>query len=158
METVEIDFEDKTCTLIDLTLGRKKYIVIIDTLGLCFCLAGPSQRVIHAVANQRQLVHQEMLLSLCSGYQSEAFDSVNNTRQDIFCCAVNCRIVFRKIVMQPRKDLWNTGSIAPSTKVILKFQSFVDGRLLCYWETSHNDYSNASKTIEPPEQGAESTV
>lgn len=60
--------------------------------------------------------------------------------------------------MQPLKDLWNSGSIAPSTKVILEFQSFVDGRHLRYWETGHDDYSNASKTIEPPEQGAESTV
>lgn len=63
-----------------------------------------------------------------------------------------------KITMQPLKDLWNTGSIAPSTEVTLEFQCFVDGSYLHYWETGHDDYSNASKTIEPPEQGAESTV
>lgn len=49
-------------------------------------------------------------------------------------------------------------SIAPSTKVVLEFQCFVEGRHLCYWETGHDDYSNALKTIEPPEQGAQSTV
>lgn len=63
-----------------------------------------------------------------------------------------------KITMQPLKDLWNTESIAPSTEVIVEFQCFVDGRHLHYWETSRDDYSNASKTIELPEQGADSTV
>lgn len=41
---MEIDFEDKTCTLIDLTLGRKKNTLSSLTLLVCAFVGGPEPK------------------------------------------------------------------------------------------------------------------
>lgn len=155
VETVEIDFEDKTCTLIDLILGRKK--IHCHHWNSWFCAfvepkSFPCDRKPASIGALRDAPVIMQWLSIWSVWLSQYHETVH------LLFAVNCRIVFRKIIMQLLKDLWNTWPIAPSTEVILEFQCFVDGRHLDYWETDHDDNSNASKTIKPPKQGTESTV